>query len=147
MKYRKSKLEDCDDIYALICDLENKELCHEKFCKIYQDQINDPHYYCLICEQDGVIVGSLNMHFEMQLHHTEQIAEIFEFVIASTHRNMGIGKTMLARGCKIADENGCSQIEVASNQLRKDTHRFYIREGMHNNHFKFSKGLDGRNAL
>jgi len=37
--------------------------------------------------------------------------------------------------------NGCSQIEVACNQLRKDTHQFYAREGMHNFHFKFSKQL------
>ena len=30
------------------------------------------------------------------------------------------------------------------NQLRKDTHRFYQREGMNNYHFKFSKGLGGK---
>ena len=79
--------------------------------------------------------------FEEQLHHTERIAEILEFAINTTCRNMGIGKEMLAQSYRIAADNGCSQIEVACNQLRKDTHRFYVREGMHNFHFKFSKRL------
>ncbi len=48
---------------------------------------------------------------------------------------------MFSQGCQIASDNGCSQIELACNQLRKDTHRFYLREGMHNFHFKFSKRL------
>jgi PhnO protein len=53
---------------------------------------------------------------------------------------------MLAQSCRIAADNGCSQIEVACNQLRKDTHRFYVREGMHNFHFKFSKRLANDDA-
>ena len=66
-----------------------------------------------------------------------------EFVIACDFRNQGIGKDMLEQACRIAKEYGCSQIEVDCNQLRKDTHRFYIREGMHNFHYKFSKLLTG----
>lgn len=145
MKYRKSSLEDCKAIYSLICDMENKELSYDKFCAIYRDQISDCHYYCLVCEKDGVVIGALNMRFELQLHHTEWIAEILEFTVATTCRNKGIGKEMLARSCQIAGDNGCLQIEVACNQLRKDTHRFYMREGMHNFHFKFSKQLIGDN--
>lgn len=41
---------------------------------------------------------------------------------------------------------GCIQIEVACNQLRKDTHRFYLREGMHNFHYKFSLNLTGNDT-
>ena len=43
----------------------------------------------------------------------------------------------------VAKENGCIQIEVACNQLRIDTHRFYDREDMNNFHYKFSKPLEG----
>lgn len=146
MNYRKGSLEDCKAIYSLICDMENKELSYDRFCAIYRDQISDGHYYCLVCEQDGVVVGALNMRFELQLHHTELVAEILEFAVATTCRNRGIGKEMFARSCQIAGDNGCS-IEVACNQLRKDTHRFYMREDMHNFHFKFFKRLIGDNML
>lgn len=144
--YRKSAFEDCKATYALICDLENKELPYDRFKKAYFEQINDRHYYCLVCEKDGIIIGLLNMRFEEQLHHAERIAEILEFAIASTYRRKGIGKEMFAQSCQIAKDNGCSQIEVACNQLRQDTHRFYAREGMHNFHFKFSKRLIGDDA-
>lgn len=143
MQYRKGSLEDCKGIYSLICDMENKELSYDKFCAIYRDQINDNRYYCLVCEHDGAVIGALNMRFEFQLHHTEKIAEILEFAVAAIYRNKGIGKEMFVRSCQIAEDNGCSQIEVACNQLRKDTHRFYIREDMNNFHFKFSKRLIG----
>lgn len=123
--------------------MENKELSYDRFCAIYRDQISGCRYYCLVCEQDGAVIGALNMRFEAQLHHTEQIAEILEFAVATKYRNNGIGKEMFAQSCQIARDNGCSQIEVACNQLRKDTHRFYMREGMHNFHFKFSKRLLG----
>lgn len=146
MVYRKSTLEDSKAIYALICDMENKELPCDKFKKIYCSQFDDSHYYCLVCEQDSRVVGALNMRFEEQLHHAERIAEILEFVVDATCRSMGIGKEMISQCCQIAKDKGCSQIEVACNQLRKDTHRFYINEGMHNFHFKFSKQLIGDNV-
>ena len=53
---------------------------------------------------------------------------------------------MLANACQLAKDFGCTQIEVACNQLRKDTHRFYLREGMQNFHFKFSKSLVGNDT-
>lgn len=146
MMYRKSASDDCKAVYSLICRMENKELPYDRFEEIYLEQINDNRYYCLICEQDGIVIGLLNIRFEKQLHHSEQIAEILEFAVASTYRGKGIGKEMLAQSCKIAKNNGCSQIEVACNQLRQATHRFYTREGMHNFHFKFSKRLIGDNV-
>lgn len=113
--------------------------------------MSDENYYCLICEQDNQVIGMLNLRFEEQLHHAENIAEIMEFAVDSAFRNQGIGRGMLERACVIAKERGSSQIEVACNQLRKDTHRFYLREGMKNYHFKFSKRLDetdsGENML
>lgn len=141
MQYRKGSLEDCKEIYSLICSMENKKLSYEGFYAIFEEQTNDRHYYCLVCEHDDAVIGVLNMRFEFQLHHTEKIAEILEFAVADTCRNKGVGKEMFTRSCQIAENNGCSQIEVACNQLRKDTHRFYIREKMNNFHFKFSKRL------
>ncbi len=88
----------------------------------------------MVCEFDNDIMGVLNLRFEGQLHHSEYIAEIMEFVITSSYRNRGIGKEMLANAGQLAKEAGC-------NQLRENTHRFYAREGMHNFHFKFSQSL------
>lgn len=141
--FRKATLNDCEKIYELICDMEGHRLLYERFFAIYKEQLNNKHYYCLICEIDNNVVGILNLRFEEQLHHSESIAEIMEFVVDLVYRNQEIGKQMLEKACQIATENGCTQIEVACNQLRVNTHRFYLREGMHNFHFKFSKSLIG----
>ena len=143
MKYREATLNDCKKIYLLICDLEDRELPIEKFNKIYCEQLSSKQYYCLVGEKNNEVLAVLNLRFEEQLHHAECIAEIMEFVVDPSCRNQGIGKGMFAKAIQIAKEHGCSQMEVACNQLRKDTHRFYLREGMNNFHYKFSKQLTG----
>ena len=59
------------------------------------------------------------------------------------YKDLGLVNTkeMFAKAVQFAKDFGCTQIEAACNQLRTDTHRFYLREEMHNFHFKFSKSL------
>ena len=144
--YRKATSSDCTKIYDLICDMERKVLPFERFQDIFSNQLNNNHFYCLVNDNDDRVIAVLNLRFEEQLHHTERIAEIMEFAVDVAFRSQGIGKAMLEEACKIAREQGCSQIEVACNQLREDTHRFYLREGMHNFHYKFSKSLAGNDT-
>ena len=141
MIYRKATLMDCEKVYSLICDLEAKDLPFEKFRKIYCEQLNSKHYYCLLGENDNNLLAVLNLRFEEQLHHTECIAEIMEFVVDASCRSQGIGKQMLEKAFQISESYGCTQIEVACNQRRTNTHRFYLREGLNNSHYKFSKKL------
>ena len=143
MIYRKAVLADCKKVYSLICALEARSLPYASFCEIYCEQLNSANYYCLLAEKDANILGVLNLRFEKQLHHSECIAEIMEFVVVPAYRSLGIGKQMIERATQIAEANGCTQIEVACNRLRTDAHRFYQREGMNNSHYKFSKRLTG----
>ena len=141
MIYRKATFRDCERVYSLICDLEGRELPFEKFHEIYCEQLNSKHYYCLFGEKDNNILAILNLRFEDQLHHAERIAEIMEFVVDTSCRSQGSGRQMFEKAVQIAESYGCTQTEVACNQRRKDTHRFYLREGMDNSHYKFSKRL------
>ena len=145
--YRKGTIADCEEVYNMICEMEQKQLPFDRFSAIYQRQIRDKNYYCLVCEWENHVIGVLNLRFEEQLHHSDYTAEIIEFAVDSTCRNQGIGKEMFEKACELAKDFGCAQIEVACNQLRADTHRFYLREGMHNFHFKFSKSLDGNDTV
>lgn len=140
---RTASLLDCDAVYRLICGLEQKQLPYDMFCRIYQEQMRDGRYVCLVYEQENQVLGVLHLRFEWQLHHGARVAEILEFAVDPAHRGHGIGREMLEYACRTAKEAGCVQIEAACNQLRTDTHRFYEREGMHNYHFRFSKPLQG----
>ncbi len=143
---RNAEEKDCRAVYRLICDMEARELPFAQFAEIYREQAQSRLYHCLIDERDGRVAGVLNLRVEGQLHHAGRIAEILELVVDPACRNLGIGRELFAAACRLAEELGCLQIEVACNQLRTDTHRFYTREGMHNFHFKFSKPLLGDDA-
>jgi len=144
--YRKAIEKDCKEVYRLICEMESRELPYEKFESIFRKQLADDGYYCLIYERDGQVIGVLNLRLEEQLHHTDSIAEIMEFAVDPECRGQGIGKGMFLEACRLSEQFCCTQIEVACNQLRTNTHRFYLREGMHNFHFKFSKSLVGEDT-
>ena len=139
--YRQAAFVDCGQVYHLICQMENRELPYDKFCEIYKKQLSSESHYFLVCDNESEVVGVLHLRVEEQLHHAATVAEIMEFAVAPHFRKQGIGKEMLAKACELAETFGCIQMEVACNQLRSDTHRFYLREGMHNFHFKFSKSL------
>ena len=143
---RISTASDCKAVYDLICGMEQKTLPYETFEAIYLGQLAREDFCCLVAEEDGSVIAMLNLRFERQLHHCETIAEIMEFAVAEGSRSKGLGAQMMEAACETALQAGCSQMEVACNQLRTDTHRFYLREGMHNFHFKFSRRLTGEDC-
>ena len=144
--YRTADTGDCQRVYELICNMEQKTLPYERFQAIFETQLQREDYRCLVLEEDGAVLGALNLRFEEQLHHAERIAEIMEFAVDAACRNRGLGAELFAHACETAKEQGCVQIEVACNRLRTNTHRFYLREGMHNFHYKFSKPLIGEDT-
>ena len=141
--FRNSNLSDCAPIYRLICLLENSALPYDSFAEIYAEQLKSGKYISLVYEAEGDIRAFINIRCEGQLHHADKIAEIMEFIISPEYRNSGLGTKLFNEAVKQSEKSGCMQIEVACNQLRKDTHRFYERMGMNNFHYKFSMPLDG----
>lgn len=139
--YRKAGRGDCEDVYGLICELEGRQLPFARFSAIFQDQLNSGRYCCMVCERDGRVAGVVNLRFEEQLHHGGWVAEIMELAVEKASRGQGIGQELFALACRAARDFGCGQIEAASSQTRTGAHRFYLREGMENSHFKFFKAL------
>ena len=96
--YRKATAEDTKAVYDLICDMEAKLLPYDAFSDIFEKQVMDDDYYCLLREEDGKVISELNLRFEMQLHHADRIAEIMEFAVDPGYRNKGIGAEVLGSG-------------------------------------------------
>ena len=93
------------------------------------------------CIAPGEPVAVLNLRFEEQLHHAGKIAEVMELAVDGRYRGRGLGRELLERAIELAKELGCMQIELACNRLRRDAHRFYLRQGMSCYHYKFSRSL------
>ena len=141
MHYRFGNNRDCPQIYDLICQLEQTRLPWDAFSRIWENQMASSAYLSLVCEEEGTILGVLNLRFEEQLHHARWIAEIMELAVRAELRSKGIGKKLFQWACEISREKGCLQLEVDCNLIRLDAHRFYQREGMKKCHYKFTREL------
>lgn len=140
---REALPEDVEDVYRLICLLEEVRFPYEDFREIFRRQREGGSCTGLICQTEGRTVGFLNLRMEEQLHHCGTVAEVLELSVDPACRSQGIGKALLDRARSLAVERGCLVLEVSSSHRRAGAHRFYLREGMADTHKTFTQRLAG----
>ncbi len=72
----------------------------------------------------GWIHVSLLRHLESQPY-----AEIVGLVVRDGARRAGVGARLVAAAREWARDHGLTRLDVRSNVVRADAHRFYVREG------------------
>lgn len=140
-KIRHAKIEDAEQIYKLIEELEGTSLNKPLFLKVYLNNLSNPQVHYYVYDNNKAINGFVSMHIQLLLHHTSKIAEIQELIVCKELQGRGIGKQLFEKVIATAKENECAQVEVCCNQKRKLSHIFYQKMGMQNNHFKFSLSI------
>ncbi len=138
---RRSQITDKDEIYALICALENTVLDRQGFDDAFDVQSSDDRYICFVYEEDKTIEGVINLRIEKQLHHAGKVCEIMELVVSEMKRNRGIGKQLLQKAIETARNEGCKRIELSSSNWRTDSHRFYMENGFDATHIDLTMDL------
>lgn len=137
-----AKLEDKEEIYNLICILENKEINKEHFDCIFENSLKDKDIIYLVY-RDKIIEGFLSFKIHHYLHHNRDIGEIVELVVLPEKRSLKIGKQLIEKIEEIARNKKLEQIELSTSTYRKDAHRFYERQGYEKLHYNYTKELDG----
>jgi len=138
MEIINAEIKHFNDVYKLICELENEQMDREKLFHIYEENTQNPNVYYLLAQINFEIVGFASVHVQQLLHHAEKTAEIQELIVAENKRGLGIGEVLFAKAKEFAEEKECMQLEVCCNQARTRSHDFYFKQGMKNNHFKFT---------
>ena len=87
----------------------------------------DPHYAVFVAESD-VIVGWIQIVRTLTLE-SGFCGEIRGLVVAKTHRELGIGKKLVAAAEKWAASHQCERIRVRTNVTRDDARAFYSKLG------------------
>jgi len=136
-----ASLKDQEQIYNMLSDLESEQLNRREFNKIFAANIVDPTICYFVARHKDQIIAFASMHIQKLLHHTGNIAELQEIYVSASARGQGIGARLLAKLKTIAKKKGCKNFEVTCNMKRKDTHRFYLREGLKQTHYKFVEPL------
>ena len=134
---RAATKEDNQIVCGLIRQLSPYSFSDEQFETSYDYNLETN--YILVYEENEHICGCgvLSIHYPMQF--SRKSAEIAALVVDENARNRGIGKELLLYLEKIAIENGCFRLEVATGKQRKEALRFYEREGFDSTHYKLAK--------
>lgn len=133
---RLATLYDEETVYHMICDLENKSLNRQDFNYVYHRNLANDHICYLIAELDAEPVGMGSCHVQPLLHHVCMVAEIQEMYVRPEHRSKEIGKALVEQLVVFAKSKSAQQIEVTSNNVRENAHRFYQKEGFKKSHVK-----------
>lgn len=136
-----AKLEDKEEIYNLICILENKKIKKEHSDCVFENSLKDKDIIYLVY-RDKKIEGFQSFKINHYLHHDRDTGEIVELVVLPEKRSLKIGKQLIEKIEKIARNKKLEQIELSTSTYRKDAHRFYERQGYEKLHYNYTKALD-----
>lgn len=136
LQIRKATRDDAQTVYQMICSLENKTLDRDAFAFVFDKNLQEDRICYLLAEVNGVPVGMGSCHVQPLLHHVCMVAEIQEMFVEPEFRSMEIGKALVEQLVAFAQSKDAKQIEVTSNNVRENAHRFYQKEGFKKSHVK-----------
>ncbi len=130
---------DSDTIYAFLCELETQTLDAAAFQTVFRHNLATPDVHYLVAEWAGNVIGFVSCHVQYLLHHVGRVGEIQELFVVASYRNQRVGRRLMDVLDALARQQGLVNLEVTTNRVRIDTHRFYEGLGFAPTHYKFVK--------
>jgi GNAT superfamily N-acetyltransferase len=94
----------------------------------------------LVAELDDEVVGVVQVLIFQHLQHVGGwCGEIESVHVRADKRNRGIGGALLEAAEALAIERGCYRVQLTSNNVRQEAHRFYSEHGYVSSHQGFKK--------
>lgn len=149
---REARAEDAPRIAALIAmghstrPMRAQEAEAEGRLPVYAEAFArvaaSPANHLLVAEKDGVVVGTYQLTVMPGLAERGTTRGKLESVhVDPTLRGSGVGGVMIADALARAKALGVGLLELSSNKVRKDAHRFYERLGFSRSHEGFKMVL------
>jgi GNAT superfamily N-acetyltransferase len=123
--------------------LDFRSLHDPRFQAAFDDIARDPNHRLIVAERDGEVVGTLQISFLPGLPRFGMRRAILENVhIRGDKRGGGLGSQMVQWAVERCREAGCGMVQLTSNKVRKDAHRFYVKLGFAQSHEGFKLMLE-----
>lgn len=145
LNIRKATIEDLtaiiemlhDDILGKTRELPDKI---EEYKVLFDKVLRSNNQQYMVVEYNQQIVGCCELAILYTLTLKSAIRlEVENVRVHSKYRSQGIGKWMFKQINDFAKKNNCNLIQLTTNKMRHDAHRFYSSIGYQNTHegFKF----------
>ncbi|MGC4869945.1 N-acetyltransferase family protein [Micromonospora sp. DT53] len=90
----------------------------------------DPRNQLIVAEQDGELVGCLQITYIPGLgRHGGERSLIESVRVRSDRRGQGLGRDLMTWAVDQARQRGCALVQLTTDKTRTDAHRFYLGLG------------------
>ena len=146
--YRDARLEDVPTILILghagdargadTPPLDPASLTDPRYRAAFDEISADPRHRLIVAERNNEIVGTLQISVVPGLPRFGMKRGILENVhIRADQRGQGLGSEMVQWAIERCREAGCGIVQLTSNKVRLDAHRFYRKLGFEQSHEGF----------
>lgn len=118
--------------------LDPASLDDPRYRAAFDEIAADPSHRLIVAEQNGQVIGTLQISVIPGLLRFGMKRGLLENVhIRADQRGTGLGTQMVQWAIERCRESGCGMVQLTSNKVRKDAHRFYVRLGFAQSHEGF----------
>ncbi|WP_405426099.1 GNAT family N-acetyltransferase [Micromonospora sp. NBC_00617] len=116
-----------DDVLGKTRDFTEVDEAYER---AFADISADPRNQLIVAEQDGDLVGCLQITYIPGLGRHGAERSLIEAVrVRSDRRGQGLGRELMTWAIDQARHRGCALVQLTTDKSRADAHRFYLGLG------------------
>ncbi len=136
---RRARAADLDAIVALLADdmlgAGREKPGDPAYAAAFAAIEADPNQYLAVAEEEGCVVGCLQLSFIPGLSRLGMWRGQIESVrIAASHRGAGLGRRMFEWAIEECRARGCGLVQLTTDKARPDARRFYESLGFSASH-------------
>jgi GNAT superfamily N-acetyltransferase len=145
VRIRGARAEDWPAVAVLLAQLGRPDVRgtadEHPAREVFERYLERSDVAVLVAEEDGRVVGFLDMEYRARLNFTAPQAWIPDLVVHDDSRSGGVGHALMVRAEELARKRGCWGMSLESATWRERAHAFYVREGWKDTGRSFTKVL------
>ncbi|WP_433348589.1 N-acetyltransferase family protein [Micromonospora sp. CA-111912] len=133
--FREAVRADLPAVIALLADdmlgkARDFTEVDEAYERAFADISADPRNHLVVADEDGVLVGCMQITYIPGLGRHGAERSLIEAVrVRSDRRGQGLGREMMRWAIDQARRRGCALVQLTTDKTRADAHRFYRHLG------------------
>ena len=139
---RRAERQDLPSIIAMLADDllgQSRELVVDppapEYVSAFERIRADPNQFLAVIDDDGEVVGTLQLTFTPGLSRLGMKRATIEAVrVRDDQRGSGLGGRFIEWAIAEARSRGCGLVQLTTDATREDAHRFYERLGFKASH-------------
>ena len=149
LKFREAQRSDLASLVQMLADdklgssrEDSSEPINSRYAEAFGYIDQDPNNELIVVENNGKLVGMLQLSFIPYLTHTGSWRCLIEGVrIHSNYRGYGLGSKLINWAIERAKERKCAMVQLTSDKQRTDALKFYQSLGFVASHEGFKLKL------